>query len=125
MIMEAIRTSETSVYFHENVRRFIPESCHIQPTVVYYVHTRKLTATNLKSKNKNKAKALTCPTVLLFLQTEDQDEAKCIRVSGPGFCPQEDPQQQLPDAAQLRGDMHYLAVSATDDYTRTPLRKGS
>jgi hypothetical protein len=27
--MEAVRTSETSAYFNENTRRYIPESCHI------------------------------------------------------------------------------------------------
>jgi hypothetical protein len=27
--MEAVRTSETSVYINETTRRFIPESCHI------------------------------------------------------------------------------------------------
>jgi hypothetical protein len=61
--------------------------------------------------------------VFLLLQTQDQDEAECIRLPGSGFCSQEDPEQQLPDAAKLRGDLHHLAVAATH-YTRTPLRKG-
>jgi hypothetical protein len=33
MVMEAIRTSETSVYFNETTRRYIPEGCHL--------HTRR------------------------------------------------------------------------------------
>jgi hypothetical protein len=28
---EALHTSETSVYFNETTRRYIPESCHLQP----------------------------------------------------------------------------------------------
>jgi hypothetical protein len=28
--MEAIRMSETSVYFNETTRRYIPEYCHLQ-----------------------------------------------------------------------------------------------
>jgi hypothetical protein len=39
MTMEAVRTSETSVYFSEIIRRYIPESCHL--------HTRR--RENLKS----------------------------------------------------------------------------
>jgi hypothetical protein len=39
LIMEAVRTSETSVYFNETTRLFIPEGCHL--------HTRRLE--NLKS----------------------------------------------------------------------------
>jgi hypothetical protein len=29
LMMEAVRTSGTSVYFHETTRRYIPESCHL------------------------------------------------------------------------------------------------
>jgi hypothetical protein len=29
LIMEAVRTSETSVYFKETTWRYIPESCHL------------------------------------------------------------------------------------------------
>jgi hypothetical protein len=28
-MVEAVRTSETSVYLNENARRYIPESCHL------------------------------------------------------------------------------------------------
>jgi hypothetical protein len=30
MMMEAVRTSETSVYFIETTRRYIPQGCHHQ-----------------------------------------------------------------------------------------------
>jgi hypothetical protein len=30
LMMEAVRTSETSVYFNETTGRYIPESCHLQ-----------------------------------------------------------------------------------------------
>jgi hypothetical protein len=30
LMMEAVRTSETSLYFHDFTRCHIPESCHIQ-----------------------------------------------------------------------------------------------
>jgi len=42
LMMEAVRTSETSVYFHETTRRYVPESCHL--------HTRR--RENLKSHTK-------------------------------------------------------------------------
>jgi hypothetical protein len=29
-MMEAVRISESSVYFNETTRRYIPESCHLQ-----------------------------------------------------------------------------------------------
>jgi hypothetical protein len=29
MIMEAVRTSETSMYFYQTTRRYIPEGCHL------------------------------------------------------------------------------------------------
>jgi len=28
-MIEAVRTSQTSVYFYENIRRYIPENCHL------------------------------------------------------------------------------------------------
>jgi hypothetical protein len=28
LMMEAVRTSETSLYFNETIRRYIPEGCH-------------------------------------------------------------------------------------------------
>jgi hypothetical protein len=31
LIMEAVRTSETSVYFHEITQRYIPQICHLRP----------------------------------------------------------------------------------------------
>jgi hypothetical protein len=39
LMMKAVPTSETSVYFHETLRRYIPECCHL--------HTRR--RENLKS----------------------------------------------------------------------------
>jgi hypothetical protein len=33
-LMEAARTSETSVYFNENTRRYRSEGCHIQRSFV-------------------------------------------------------------------------------------------
>jgi hypothetical protein len=30
LMMEAVRISETSVYFHETSRRYIADSCHLQ-----------------------------------------------------------------------------------------------
>jgi hypothetical protein len=33
LIMEAVRTSETSVYFHEIIQRHIPEGCRSQKEV--------------------------------------------------------------------------------------------
>jgi hypothetical protein len=41
--MEAIPTSETSVYFNETARRYIPESCHL------YTYRRE----DLKSHQKS------------------------------------------------------------------------
>jgi hypothetical protein len=29
LMMEAVRTSETSIYFNETTRRYIPEGCHL------------------------------------------------------------------------------------------------
>jgi hypothetical protein len=40
LMMEAVSTSETPVYFHETTRRYLPESCHL--------HTRR--HENLKSQ---------------------------------------------------------------------------
>jgi hypothetical protein len=34
LLMEAVRTSETSVYFHETTRHYIPESCHPQEPAI-------------------------------------------------------------------------------------------
>jgi hypothetical protein len=34
LMMEVVRTSETSVYFNETTWRSIPDGCHIQETVV-------------------------------------------------------------------------------------------
>jgi hypothetical protein len=31
LIMEAVRTSETSVYFHEITQSYIPQICHLRP----------------------------------------------------------------------------------------------
>jgi hypothetical protein len=31
-MMEAVRTSEKSVYFNENTRRYIPEDYYLQPS---------------------------------------------------------------------------------------------
>jgi hypothetical protein len=31
LMMEAARTSETSVYFHDTITRYMPESCHLYP----------------------------------------------------------------------------------------------
>jgi hypothetical protein len=45
-LMEVLRTSETSIYFNETTRRYIPESCHL--------HTRR--RANLKSEEE-----LECP----------------------------------------------------------------
>jgi hypothetical protein len=42
-MMEAVRTSETSVYFSETTQRYIPESC--------YIHTRR--CENLESHSLN------------------------------------------------------------------------
>jgi hypothetical protein len=36
MMMEAVRTSETSVYFNETTRRYIPEGCHLQVKLKLY-----------------------------------------------------------------------------------------
>jgi hypothetical protein len=33
LMMEAVRTSETSIYFHDTTRRYIAESCHIQNNI--------------------------------------------------------------------------------------------
>jgi hypothetical protein len=41
MMMEAVRTSETSVHFYDTAMRYIPEGCHL--------HTRL--SENLKSHN--------------------------------------------------------------------------
>jgi hypothetical protein len=43
MMMEAVRTCETSAYLNKNTRRCMPESCHL--------HTRY--RKNLKSKKKD------------------------------------------------------------------------
>jgi hypothetical protein len=45
-LIEVLRTSETSIYFNETTRRYIPESCHL--------HTRR--RANLKSEEE-----LECP----------------------------------------------------------------
>jgi len=36
--MEEVRISETSVYFHESIRRYIPESC---PLYIRHIHNLK------------------------------------------------------------------------------------
>jgi hypothetical protein len=38
LMMEAVSTSETSVYFYGIIRRYIPEDCHLQIVRVYRVH---------------------------------------------------------------------------------------
>jgi hypothetical protein len=43
LMVEAVRTSETSVYIHETVRHYIPEICH------FHTCSRK----NLKSDTDN------------------------------------------------------------------------
>jgi hypothetical protein len=35
LMMEAVHTSETSVYFNETTRRYIPEGCHLQYPVTF------------------------------------------------------------------------------------------
>jgi hypothetical protein len=35
LIMEAVRISETSIYFNETTRRFIPEGCHRQHCIPF------------------------------------------------------------------------------------------
>jgi hypothetical protein len=49
MVMEAVRTSETSVCFNDTTRRYIPEGCHF--------HTRR--RENLKSHNSIAASRIT------------------------------------------------------------------
>jgi hypothetical protein len=34
LVMDAVRTSETTLYFYETARRHLPESCHLQRDVV-------------------------------------------------------------------------------------------
>jgi hypothetical protein len=53
-----------------------------------------------------------------------RDEAERIRLSGPSFSPQEDSQQQLPDASQLRSNMHNFAVPTADFFAGTSLSQG-
>jgi hypothetical protein len=36
-MMEAVRTSETTVYFDETTRRYIPESCHLELNYLFIV----------------------------------------------------------------------------------------
>jgi len=36
MLMEAVRTSETSVYSNETARRYIPESSHLQEIILNF-----------------------------------------------------------------------------------------
>jgi hypothetical protein len=38
LMMAAVRTSETLVYFNETTRRYIPEGCHILCSNVFYNH---------------------------------------------------------------------------------------
>jgi hypothetical protein len=38
LMMEALRASETSVYFNGTTRRYIPESCDLQQVVYVYYH---------------------------------------------------------------------------------------
>jgi hypothetical protein len=47
-LTEAIRTSETSVYFNYTTRRYIPEGCHL--------HTRR--RKNMKSQNYRNAEGV-------------------------------------------------------------------
>jgi hypothetical protein len=35
-MMEAVRTSETSVYFNETTRPYIPESCHLHVCILFH-----------------------------------------------------------------------------------------
>jgi hypothetical protein len=35
LMMDALRTSETSIYFKETARRYIPEDCNIQAGDIY------------------------------------------------------------------------------------------
>lgn len=55
---------------------------------------------------------------------EPRDEAQRISVQGPSFGSQEDPEQQLSDATQLRSNMYHFAVPAADVVTGTPLHEG-
>jgi hypothetical protein len=36
LMMEAVHTSEISLYFHETTRRYIPERCHLKKEVSSY-----------------------------------------------------------------------------------------
>jgi hypothetical protein len=56
--------------------------------------------------------------------SETQDEAQRLRLPGPSVSPQEDPQQQLPDATQLRSYMHHVTVPASNYVTGTSRRQG-
>jgi hypothetical protein len=53
-MMEAVRTSETSVYFNGTTRRYIPEGCHF--------HTRR--RENLKSQQT--CRVFRCPVTVSF-----------------------------------------------------------
>jgi hypothetical protein len=35
LMMEAVRASETSIYFYDTARRHIPEGCHLQINPLY------------------------------------------------------------------------------------------
>jgi hypothetical protein len=35
LMMEAVRTSELSVFFHDTTRHYIPESCHFQWCITF------------------------------------------------------------------------------------------
>jgi hypothetical protein len=54
LLLEAVRTSETSVNFYETTRRNIPENCHIQDVCHYLGHIWPYllcqTATSLSAK---------------------------------------------------------------------------
>ena len=55
---------------------------------------------------------------------ETQDEAQRVCLPSASVSPQEDPQQQLPDATQLWSDMHHVAVPASDHLSGTDHRQG-
>lgn len=55
---------------------------------------------------------------------ETQHEAQRLSLPGPSVSPQEDPQQQLPDATQLRSYMHHVAVPASNYVTGTSCPQG-
>jgi hypothetical protein len=61
LIMDVIRTSETSVYFHETTKPYVPENCHLQTEICFHlgsfhqngVHYKAFYTYGLVSKKKN------------------------------------------------------------------------